>query len=76
MRKVSEKKLKKELEIAKKYYGDGFFDYVTDSKTGRPLFMYRHPNFPLAISIISLILVVCKPVLLGMLQWLQTVLSK
>lgn len=37
-------------------------------------FSLRHPNFPLIISIISLLLVVGKPILIGMLQWLQTML--
>lgn len=37
-------------------------------------FRLRYPNFPLIISIISLLLVVGKPVLIDMLQWLQTTL--
>lgn len=69
---MEREKLKKEIEIAEKYYGKN--GYVTDEKTGRPLFMYRHPNFPLLISIGSLSLVICKPILVGMLRWLQTML--
>lgn len=84
MRKVSKKKREKEWERAMKHLTQSDREDVDwngipkaiiyDAETGRPLFRYRHPNLPLAISATSLVLVICKPVLLCMLRWLQKLL--
>lgn len=42
-------------------------------KNGLPLSM-RYPYLPLVISIIALALVVLKPILIDMLQWLRALL--
>jgi hypothetical protein len=42
--------------------------YEKENPDKRLCFELKHPDFPLFISIISLLLVVCKPILLYMLQ--------
>lgn len=79
-------KIEKEWENAKKQFSPTSLSNLDkngrplviryDEETGRPTFIYRHPNFPLALSIISLLLVVGKPVLSDMLQWLLELLSR
>ena len=78
MRKVNDKKLEKEWEVATRYLpphrrkdvdkNGRPLSIIYDSKTGRPTFEYRHPNFPLVISIVSAVFVVGKQTLLNMLQ--------
>lgn len=83
---MKSEKIEKEWEKAKKQFSPTSLSNEDkngrplviryNEKTGRPTFIYRHPNFPLALSIISLLLVVGKPVLSDMLQWLLELLSR
>lgn len=49
-------------------------NYKKEHPGKRLCFSSRFPNVPTIISIVSLLLVAGKPVLLGMLQWLQKLL--
>ena len=82
---MKSEKIEKEWEKAKKQFSPTSLSNVDkngsplviryNEKTGRPAFIHRHPNFPLALSIISLLLVVGKPVLIDMLKWMLELLS-
>lgn len=61
-------RIEKEWARAIKHWPEQFIIY--NEKTGRPTFFYRHPNLLFGITVTAILLVLLKPVLLGMLQWL------
>ena len=49
---MKKKRAEREWEKARRCFPEEIIIY--DEKTGRPTFRYRHPNFPLVLSIIAL----------------------